>query len=122
MVHFLEEESMDFEKLLKKVDSNDGVHTTTMLALRDAYGKGRLGPHVCNGISKALAGLGLGHYPPRLPEHQDERVRLYRLGSAVGDLIEAALDVSPNQNEVLRRAASGNDADVLRQIKELVCS
>jgi hypothetical protein len=98
------------------------VYTTTMWALRDAYGTGKLGPHGCSGISKELAGRGLGHYPPTLPQHQDEMVRLYKLGSPVGDLIEALLEVSTEQDDTLRRAACGDDAAVLRQIRELVCS
>lgn len=109
------------EELREHVDNHDGVLTTTMGVLRDAYGKGRLGPHVRAGIHNALAGLGLGHFPSELPEYQNERVRLYRLGSPVGNLINAVLDLSEESDELLRGTAGSQDTEILRQIKELVC-
>ena len=37
--------------------------TVQMERIRNDYGAGRLGVHVRDGISKALHGAGLGHYP-----------------------------------------------------------
>lgn len=110
------------EELRELVESHGGVWTTTMEVLRDAYGKGRLGVHVREGIRNALVGLGLGHFPPKLPDYQEHSVRLYRLGSPVGNLIEAILDLSPERDDQLRQAAGGDDAEILQQIRELVCS
>jgi len=109
------------EDLRDLVDSHDGILTTEMEVLRDAYGKGRLGIHVREGIRNALAGLGLGHYPLVLPEYQDRPVRLYRLGSPVGNLIEAVLELDPDRDELLRRAVGGDETEILQQIRELVC-
>jgi hypothetical protein len=109
------------EELFDLVNSRGGVMTTTMEVLRDAYGKGRLGVHVREGIRNALVGLGLGHYPQTLPEYQERAVRLYRLGSPVGNLIEAVLDLSPEHDEHLRQAVGGDEAEILQQIRELVC-
>ncbi len=112
--------SMD--ELRDLVDQNGGVLTTTMEVLRDAYGKGRLGIHVRDGIHKSLSGLGLGHYPLTLPEYQEKRIRLYRHGTPVGDLIEAVLDVEGlDRDDQLRRAVGGDDSEIIRQIRELVC-
>src|SRR5438105_14763267 len=109
------------EELRDLVERHVGVLTTTMEVIRDAYGKGRLGVHVREGIRNALVGLGLGHYPQQLPEYQGYSVRLYRLGSQVGNLIEAVLELSPERDEYLRRVAGGDEAKILQQIREMVC-
>jgi hypothetical protein len=116
-----ENQITNLEDLRAVVDSHDGVLTTTMEVLREAYGSGRLGIHVRDGIRKALAGLGLGHFPRDLPEYQWKPVRVYRLGSPVGDLIEAVLELDVGRDEQLRRAAGGSEAQILQQIRELVC-
>jgi hypothetical protein len=111
--------SMD--ELRNLVDAHGGVMTTTMEVLRDAYGKGRLGVHVREGIRNTLDGLGLRYFPQTLPEYQDRAVRLYRLGSPVGNLIRAVLELSSEYDEYLRQAAGGDEAEILQQIRELVC-
>lgn len=110
------------EELRDLVDAQGGVFTTSMEILRDAYGAGRLGIHVREGIRNSLAGLGLGFHPSPLPDYQDRLVRLYRLGTRVGNLIEAVFEVTPERDEELRQAVGGEEAEILRRVRELVCS
>jgi hypothetical protein len=125
--HLFLEESMSpsfatMEELVQHVEENGGVATVEMGQLRDAYGSGRLGIHVRQGIADELAKVGLGYGPPGdLPDNQWKLVRLYRKGSPVGKLIEAAHDCSSDSDRVLREAAGGNAAQTLKEIRELVC-
>jgi hypothetical protein len=109
------------EELKDLVESSGGVLTVDMEDVRDAYGAGRLGVHVRLNISKALNGLGLGHYPPALPDRQWQPIRVYKLGSPAADFIGAVLDPSEDNDEVIREAAGGEAAQTLEQIRELVC-
>jgi len=112
--------SMD--DLKKHVEANQGVATVYMGVVRDAYGSGKLGKHIVDNIAKALQGLGLGYYPDPLPSYQEAMVRLYKMGSPVGQLIEAASSIGLERDEVLRQAAGGEAAEVVAKIRELVCS
>src|SRR5437763_2876821 len=104
------------------VEESGGVKTFSMWKVRDAYGAGRLGIHVRTNISKALLGMGLGHFPNALPDSQDALIRLYKLGSPVADLVEAVLHPGPEADERLRDAVAGNAEGVLAQVRELVCA
>ena len=115
-------EVKSMEEVRELVNQKGGVLTTTMEVLRNAYGKGRLGIHVLAGIDSSLAGLGLGHYPPALPDSQEKPIKLYRKGTPVGNLIEAVLGMEQCRDEQLRTAAAGDDASIIKQIRELVCS
>ena len=108
------------EELRDLVKRNGDVLTVEMEQVRDAYGKGRLGVHVRDNMSKALAGLGIGHYPRPLPDRQWAFVRVYRLGSEIADLIDAVMEPSEEHDEELRKAGGGGAADVLRQIKDII--
>ena len=112
----------NFDELSKKVDSSGGVVTTTMGNLRDAAGYGKLGVHVVKQISQTLAGKGLGHYPDSLVADQRELIRVYRLGSQIAELIEAVLDPSEANDQVLRDRAGGEDARILGAVRRLVCT
>ena len=112
----------DFDELSDLVDQNGGVHTTHMGALRDAKGYGKLGVHVVRAISQDLAGYGLGHFPTELEPYQEQQVRVYRLGSPIAELIDAVINPSATHDEELRAAAGGDDARILRQIRNLICA
>jgi hypothetical protein len=56
-----------YEGIKAEVEQNGNVLTITMGRSWDAHGAGRLGEHVRVDISKALAGIGLGHVPVNLP-------------------------------------------------------
>jgi hypothetical protein len=109
-------------ELKEVVVANDNVLTVTMQDLRDAYGALRLGVNVRNDITKRLAGNGLGHYPTHLPAYQHEAVRLFTLGSAVADLIQAALTPGEEHDELLRSKAESEAAMIVEKIRALVCS
>src|SRR6266496_512056 len=109
------------EEVRDAVSKEQGVLTLPMQELRDAYGAGRLGIHVRTNITKALKGLGLNHYPEELPEFQHVPVRVYKQGSPVGDLIDAVLNPSASHDDELRQASGGGEAELVRQIRELVC-
>jgi hypothetical protein len=110
------------EQLRDAVVEAGGVLTTRMEFVRDAYGKGRLGVHVRDNISKSLAGLGLGHFPRALPDRQWALVRIYKMGSPIADLIDAVLEPSPAHDSELKQAMGGGAAAILAQVKELVCN
>jgi hypothetical protein len=112
----------DIEAVRQAVDDAGGVLTVKVGALRDAYGAGRLGVHVRSGISRALQGAGLGHYPSDLPDWQDQPVRLFKLGSRVADLIDAVLQPGDAHDEELRQAIRGEATETLAKIRELVCA
>lgn len=96
---------MTWDEIKKQVEEAGGVVTLTMAALRDAEGAGKLGVHVRSNISRRLAAMGLGHVPTELPANQHERVRVYKRGTPVGDLIEAALNPGERNDESLLRTS-----------------
>ena len=112
---------MSLQAIKDGVDEAGGVKSFPMWQVRDAYGAGRLGIHVRAGISKALHGLGLGHYPGDLPDSQTQFVRLHRLGTPTADLIEAVLHPGPEGDQRLLAASSGEAEAVLVKVRELVC-
>lgn len=109
------------EEVRVAVEANRGILTLSMEQLRDAYGAGKLGKHILIGISKSLAGQGLGHFPLELPNCQHENVRVYKLGSPVSDIIDAVFNVSDENDDVLRQAAANDEAVLLRQVRQLLC-
>ena len=111
----------DMGEVNKAVEDNQNVLTLEMSNLRDAYGKKRLGKFVLDGIKDELIGMGLGHYPSELPNDQRESVRIYKLGSGVGKIIDAVLKVGEDSDEFLRKNSANDDADLLKQVREIVC-
>jgi hypothetical protein len=103
------------------VEEAANVRTFPMEALRDAYGAGKLGIHVRTGMSKALKSVGLAHSPDPLPVYQENLVRVYKQGTPVADLIEAAVMPGTDRDEELRQAVGGEASETLAKIKELVC-
>ena len=103
------------------VTQSGDVMTVSMSELRDVNGSGRLGPYVVEAISKELAAKGLGHYPETLPLNQWEKVRLFRMGSQIADLIRVVTDVSEENDEKLREAISDDARNVLDRVRKMVC-
>jgi len=112
---------MNMSDIKATVEAEGGVASFPMAEVRDAYGAGRLGVHVRSGISKALSGMGLGHYPNDLPDSQTAKVRIYKLGSPIADLVDAVLTPGREGDERLRETASGDAEKVLSEVRELVC-
>ena len=104
------------------VSTSENVLTVTIGELRDVNGSGRLGPYVVEAISKQLSSRGIGYYPPELPQDQWRKVRLFRLGSPVSDLIGVVMDVDNESNDAKLRSFAANDAkNILDKVRQLVC-
>ena len=110
------------EALRDAVIASGDVLTVRVGDVRDAFQYGRLGVHVRSEISKRLNGLGIAHYPVEVPDWQERQIRLFRMGTPIADLIDAVLEPTTNHDDELKTAVSGGAADVLNQIKALVCS
>lgn len=87
------------------VDGRDGVATVTAGILRDIHGAQRLGSDIREEISAKLKRRGLGHSPAQIPDDHRESLRIYRIGSQVGELIRAASEVGRDNDKALRAAA-----------------
>ena len=69
--------------------------TVKVGVVRDAFNYGRLGVHVRQEISKKLRGLGIAHLPQSVPDWQEHPIRLYRMGTPIAELLDAAHDPTP---------------------------
>lgn len=110
-----------FDELKSSVEANQNVLSVRMEVLRDIFGVKRLGIHVCTEISRKLAGVGLGHYPEELEPDAWQEVRVYKLGSPMAELLHAANAPGGEQDAVLRGVAQNDAAEVVEQIRALVC-
>lgn len=113
----------NWDEIKKEVESNGNVLTVSMITLREAAGKDKLGVNVVKEISKTLAGMGLGHVPQELPLSQSESVRLYKRGTSIGDLIEMVLFPSESNDRMLKEQLDKelvNYASIIEKIRELV--
>lgn len=111
-----------FEELKAQVEADQNVRSLKMEVLRDIFGVRRLGIHVCTEISRKLAGAGLGHHPAQLVPDAWEVVRVYKLGTPMAELLQAANDPGTAEDAVLRGFAQNDSAEVLEQVKALVCA
>ncbi|MGQ0671160.1 MAG: hypothetical protein ACT4PO_16120 [Actinomycetota bacterium] len=109
------------EDLKSAVEAQGGVLTVPALDVRDAHGADRLGKIVRENIARALEGHGLNFFPRPLPGYQEQSVRLWKRGTPVAEVIEAALNPSANGDEILRTRTAGQEEEILRRIRELVC-
>jgi len=108
------------DEIKAAVTQNDGVLTVTMEQLREAHKYGRLGPHVKKSIGDSLAKNGLGYFPD-LGDYQHQTTRIYQLGTPVADLVSAVLNPTPTNDAKLRKAAGGDDDEILAKVRALVC-
>jgi hypothetical protein len=111
---------MTWDELKKKVEQNQNVLTVTTAELRDIYKVKRMGIHVATEIEAKLAGVGLGNTPELEPDSWQE-VRLFKLGTPVGDILVAANNPGVEGDKTLRELAEGDASERLRQIRALVC-
>lgn len=108
-----------WDQIKKKVEANDNILTITMIELRDAAGKDKLGVHVRSEISKTLACMGLGHVPKELPPNQHELARLYKRGTPVGELIEMVLSPGEQNDSKLKQQFSNSSVDYANIIEQI---
>lgn len=114
--------SQTYDQLAEEVAQSGDVLTLTMARLRDIHGAGKLGVNVITNISAELSRRGLDHYPSTLLLNQHDKVRLFRRGTPVAEVIRAVTVVDDaDGDEKLRDIASGSANDVLRKVRELVC-
>ena len=111
--------SDEYRRLSTRVDKEPLV-VVEMRELRAIVGANRLGPAVVDGISKDLAGFGIGHIPSPLPQSQDEEVRLFRRGTRLSDLITAVLEPSDGGDDLLVAYANNSDGEIVRAVRELL--
>lgn len=108
-----------FDDLARVVDENDGVYTVSEWRLREMYGAERLGSQVRAGIKDKIDSLGL-RLQTDLVGHQHALVRVYRRGSPVAEVIEAAGGAGKEEDAVLRRVASAKGAELVKKLRELL--
>jgi hypothetical protein len=108
------------DEIRKAVEASGDVLTLPMEAVRDAFKYDRLGRNARTLISNQLEGLGLGHFPTELPDRQWIPVRLFKLGSPMADLIDAALHPSEEHDQELRNAVTSGDSETIKKIKALL--
>lgn len=116
-----EETFSTLEDVASWVAENDGVGSLLAWEVRAAYGADRLGTHVRANITKKLRGLGVAHYPVAFPDRGNVRVRLYRVDSGVGRIVDAVLSPGDAEDDILREASGGSAETILMRIRELVC-
>lgn len=109
------------DEVRDQVIAGEGVVTLEMWRLREAVGAGKLGTRVRGDIARELAARGLGHVPGMLPTSQSERVRLYLRNTRIGEVLEAAATPDADNDAKLRRLLRSDDADVLSQVRRIVC-
>lgn len=111
--------SDEYRRLSTRLDK-DPILVVEMRELREITGATRLGPAVVEGISKDLAGFGIGHMPSPLPPYQHEEVRLFRRGTRLADLIAAVHEPSAGGDELLLSYANNSDAAIVEALRELL--
>ena len=114
----------NMEEIVEAVEADANLTIVRLGELREALGYSRLGSNVLREIADELKKANLGYFPQwRLDENdqprQHDEVRVYKTRSALGDLIDAVLEPSAKNDERLR-AAGGNDAEILSQIRKLL--
>lgn len=111
-----------FEELKAAVEANQNVLSVKMEILRDIFGVRRLGIHVCTEISRKLSGVGLGTFPETLEPDAWVTVRVFKLGSPMGELLSAANRPGEAEDRLLRAAAENDASETVGKIKALVCA
>jgi hypothetical protein len=117
-------EMKTYQDLADAVDQNGNVLGIEMRVLRDVHGAGKLGTIVVASIRERLESLGLGHAPAdELPRDHWRRVLIYRKGTQVARLIEAANSASEDSDKILREFANKDSkaSEIVQRVRELVC-
>lgn len=110
-----------WDELVRLVEENDNLATVTMLKLRNLAGWSRLTAAAADTIEDGLKQNGLGYFPRPMPTDRHSELRVYRLGTPMGRLVESVLDPTEHGDSHLRETASGNASDVLQRVRRLVC-
>jgi len=117
-----------YDELSTSVDQNGGLLVVPAAELRDAQRADRLGSRVRAAISRELAQRGLGTFPEEIPDRYHQTVRVYRRGTALGQIVEAVLNPSAEGDELLLSVVGGGSdgsgggkaVETLEKIRELL--
>lgn len=109
------------------VSENGNLMRATLGDLREALGYTRLGVRVLGYIADGLDGEGLGYFPQwvldgeinQAPRYGDV-VRVFKKGTAVGDVIMAVLEPTNAGDERLREYAGSDAAETLKRLRALL--
>lgn len=115
------EEFDNIDELEEVVKEDDGLVDVQMWQLRDGIGWDRLTTGALRAIHDELTQRGLGYFPQPLSPHRHDSVRIYKRGTAVGNLVEAVLTPTEAGDQLLRETASGDAAAMVEKIRRLVC-
>lgn len=117
----------DMKDVAAATEENGNLITATLLELREALGYNRLGVRVLGYIADGLDSEGLGYFPVWVLNGDEnsapragDMVRVFKKGTAVGDVITAVLEPTNKGDERLRETAGGDAADTLKRVRELV--
>lgn len=112
-----------FRAIEERAIRDAGIAVIEMSELRDAGGWAKLGTNVVKNLATLLDEAGLGTLPVNqpLPIDQYASVRVFQQKSPVGQVVEAVTSPSGRGDGVLRQLTSGDEAEVLERIRELVC-
>jgi len=108
-------------KLAESVSEQGDLLCVKMSDLRDAAGWDRLTRGTCRAIEEGLRQNALWHFP-ELVVNRHAEVRIYRVGTPLGNLVEAILKPTHAGDEFLREAGSGEAQRLLLDIRKLVCN
>src|SRR4051812_37282698 len=103
----------NFDDIRTAVEANGNLLVLSMYELREAYGAAKLGVHVRREIGEKLAAAGLGCFPdPEDVTYQENKVRVFRRGTPIADVVDAIMNPSEFGDERLRESASGQGAEI----------
>ncbi len=109
----------DFDDLAEQVSQEDIV-VVQMQTLRSAAKWDRLTPGAVEAIADELRRRALWVYP-ELSQDRWREVRVYKIGTPIGSLVESVTDPSEAGDRRLREAATNAGQEILQKIRGLVC-
>ncbi|RIK08225.1 MAG: hypothetical protein DCC49_09180 [Acidobacteria bacterium] len=108
-----------FDELADLVQ-DEGLAVVQMHSLRTAAKWDRLTARTLEAIKDELRKRALGVYPG-LSEDRHDEVRIYKIGTPLGNLIESVINPSEQGDRRLQEAATNSAQELIRQIRVLVC-
>lgn len=117
-----------YEDISRKVEEKGGVATFHAQALREAQGAGRLTERINSEIQRSLLGMGLATVPNAaylMPTNQWDVVRVYKVDSSVGRVIDAilsldSLDRAEEADALIVSSVGGNATQLLQKIRDVL--
>lgn len=111
---------MSLKDVAKKVNQHGGIRSFDMQELRVEYGAKRLGANITSEISEELKNLGIGHYPPELPNKQWGSVRLFDKTHIYAELAVLQESFEYDDDEKIQEMLSNDKNEIIKAIRKLV--